>query len=54
MHDEEKDNELEELFASFEKQFAKCEEKFSEIEHTLKAVRAEHDDSGETEPETSA
>jgi len=48
---DDEDNELEELFATFDKQFADCEQKFSEIEENLKAFRAEQDDPGNIPPE---
>jgi len=52
MHEEKKDNELEELFASFDKQFAECEKKFNDIEQNLKSVRADQDDPLDTQPGT--
>jgi hypothetical protein len=49
--EEEKNNDLEDLFATFDKQFAECEQKFSEIEENLKTFRAEQDQQSEPEPE---
>ena len=51
--EEEKDNELEELFTTFDKQFADCEQKFSEIEENLKAFRDRQDEPADTPPEHS-
>ncbi len=45
MSEEEKKSELEDLFETFDKQFAECEQKFSAIEENLKEFRAEQDDS---------
>ena len=43
MSEEEKNSELEDLFKTFDKQFAECEQKFNEIEENLKAVHAEQE-----------
>ncbi|MBM4309457.1 MAG: hypothetical protein FJ119_00700 [Deltaproteobacteria bacterium] len=51
--EEEKDNELEELFTTFDKQFADCEQKFSEIEENLKAFRDRQNEQADTPPENS-
>jgi len=51
MGEEEKDNELEELFATFDKQFAECEQKFSEIEQNLKTLHAEQPEPAEPQPD---
>jgi hypothetical protein len=48
---EEKKDELEALFATFDKQFAACEQKFSEIEEDLKTFRAQQDEQEDTPPE---
>ncbi len=52
MSESEKDDELEELFAAFDRQFADCEQKFSAIEENLKVFRSQQDASEETPPET--
>ena len=53
MGEEEKNSDLEDLFKTFDKQFAECEQKFTEIEENLKAFRAEQDQQNEPEPEKS-
>lgn len=51
MTEEEKNSDLEDLFETFDKQFAECEQKFSEIEENLKAFRAEQDEQSDPVPE---
>lgn len=53
MSEEEKNSDLEDLFETFDKQFAECEQKFTEIEENLKAFRAEQNQQSEPEPEKS-
>jgi hypothetical protein len=43
MSEEEKNKDLEDLFATFDKQFAECEQKFNQIEENLKAFRDEQE-----------
>jgi hypothetical protein len=52
MNDEEKNRDLEDLFETFDKQFAECEQKFNEIEENLKAFREQQEESDP--PETPA
>ena len=49
MHDDEKNSDLEDLFKTFDKQFAECEQKFSEIEESLKTFRDEQEESEPSE-----
>jgi hypothetical protein len=49
--EEKKNSELEDLFQTFDKQFAECEQKFSEIEESLKAVQAEQESEDDPPPE---
>ena len=51
MNEDEKNSELEDLFKTFDKQFAECEQKFSEIEENLKAVQAEQESEDDPPPE---
>ena len=50
MSEDEKNNELEDLFKTFDKQFSECEQKFNVIEENLKAFRNEQDESDPPEP----
>ena len=51
MSEEEKNSELEDLFATFDKQFAECEQKFNRIEENLKEFRAGQEEQNEPLPE---
>lgn len=51
MSEDEKNSELEDLFETFDKQFAECEQKFSAIEENLKAVQAEQESEDDPPPE---
>jgi hypothetical protein len=50
MSEQEKNKDLEDLFATFDKQFAECEQKFNQIEENLKAFREEQEDSDSPDP----
>jgi len=50
MSEEEKNSDLEDLFKTFDKQFAECEQKFNVIEENLKTFRKEQDESDPPEP----
>ena len=50
MSEDEKNDELEDLFKTFDKQFSECEQKFNVIEENLKAFRNEQDESDPPEP----
>jgi len=48
---EQKKDELEDLFATFDQQFAACEQKFSKIEEDLKTFRAQQNEQEDSTPE---
>lgn len=50
MSEEEENSDLEDLFKTFDKQFAECEQKFSMIEENLKAFRDEQDENDPPDP----
>ena len=50
MSEEEKNNDLEDLFKTFDKQFAEYEQKFNVIEENLKTFRDEQDENDPPDP----